>query len=205
MVGRVNTSKYLKGALVGAVVAHVLLLALKLNFESSAPLATPTLSIKLLVEEPPTKQSEIKPLSKPKQTEQARELPSPPLPPLQKVITTSEKEPEAHTTIRLNSQNIRAFVKQEVHRYQQENPTAMEDFSETFEPVVVEVPADTNYRDLQGPMAGGNYKVRRNGKVYCVLHFVPLSFDDYVNGGSYGGAMDCTPKKKFELNPFPSN
>ena len=77
----------------------------------------------------------------------------------------------------------------------------LSEFSATFKAYFdpPETTIETNYRDFQGVLGGGQYKVYKNGKVTCVLSMVPLSFDDHVYGAG-GGARDCTPKKKFDLN-----
>jgi hypothetical protein len=110
---------------------------------------------------------------------------------------------EAKPTIQLstNSVTFQGFLEPETDRNIDSKQNALSEFSATFKVYFdpPETTIETNYRDFQGALGGGQYKVYKNGKVTCLLNIVPLSFDDHVYGAG-GGARDCTPKKKFDLN-----
>ena len=98
-----------------------------------------------------------------------------------------------------NSKEFKQWLRKESENYVNNNTQSSGDFLATFDPVLPPpIDADTEYQTT--PMVGGQYKVRRKGKVICTLKMVPQSFDDFVDGAPSGGVADCTPKKKFTLN-----
>ncbi|MFT5136205.1 MAG: hypothetical protein ACI9XU_000165 [Arenicella sp.] len=100
-----------------------------------------------------------------------------------------------------NSVTFKGFLQSETNRNIDLKPNTLSEFSATFKAYFVppETTPEINYRDHQGALGGGQYKVHKNGKVTCVLNMVLPSFDDHVYGAG-GGARDCTPKNKFDLN-----
>jgi hypothetical protein len=121
-------------------------------------------------------------------------------PPKQNTKPLPQESPldeEDQSRITENSLVFRRFLQAEISRDAQTNPNAAKEFSETFTPYFVapEIAEDTEYS--QGPLGGGQYKIRKNGKVYCVLKMVPLSMDDQEYGFP-SSSKDCTLKQKFD-------
>jgi hypothetical protein len=110
---------------------------------------------------------------------------------------------ELKPTIQLstNSATFKRFLQSETNRKIDSETNTLSEFSATFK-TYFDTPKATpviNYRDFQGALGGGQYKVYKDGKVTCVLNMVPLSLDDHVYGAG-GGTRDCTPPKKLNLN-----
>lgn len=113
----------------------------------------------------------------------------------------SGRERKPAIQLSASSDNFRRFLQSETDRNIDSKQNKLSEFSANFEPYfdAPETAPETSYRDFQGALGGGQYKVTKNGRVTCVLKMVPLSFDDHIYGAG-GGTKDCTPKKKFDLN-----
>jgi hypothetical protein len=112
--------------------------------------------------------------------------------------TDSGRELEPTLQLSTNSATFKRFLQAETVRNIDSKPNILSEFTATFKTYfdAPETTPETNYRDSQGALGGGQYKVYKNGKVTCVLNMVPLSFDDHVYGAG-GGARDCTPRKNL--------
>lgn len=110
-----------------------------------------------------------------------------------------EHKPRIH--ISTSAESFKYFLQSETNRNVKPKQDKLSEFAATFPAYfeATEITPETSYRDFQGVLGGGQYKVYKNGKVTCVLNMVPLSFDDHVYGAG-GGTKDCTPKAKFDLN-----
>lgn len=113
----------------------------------------------------------------------------------------SERERKPRIELSTRGATFKRFIQSETDRNIDSEQNKLSEFSASFEAhfATPETALEINYRDFQGRLGGGQYKVHKDGKVTCVLNMVPLSFDDHIYGAG-GGAKDCTPIKKFDLN-----
>jgi hypothetical protein len=186
-------------AAVLAILTHLLILMMPSREESKPYRTTPLLSITLnnfeQVAAPKADVKSPKVDNKPAITPAVEESPFRETnPPTEHENLTDQQE---QTRITENSLVFRQFMQAEILRDSRKNPNAAKTFSETFVPdfVAQERVDDTEY--AQGPLGGGQYKVRKNGKIYCVLKMVPLTLDDQMHAFP-AISKDCTPKKVFD-------
>lgn len=112
------------------------------------------------------------------------------------VIAPDEKQ----APISVESDAFKQFIRSELQREEHQSPSALEHFSKSFKPYFEPPKVKPAIDYAQGPLGGGQYKVYKKGKVYCVLQMVPLSFDEMNGYGFIGASQDCSPQQKFDLN-----
>lgn len=180
-----------------AVALHIALLAIQLRFSAPSNNSFRPLSVSIQLQE--TKTENIPDDVRPAEPQIIDVRP--------RIIvaeaTTEDPKPELKPRVQISTsdENLKRFLRSETDRNINNEENKLSEFSATFEPYyqAPEIVPEISYQDSQGYLGGGQYKVHKNGKVTCVLNMVPLSFDDHVYGAG-GGAKDCTPKKKFDLN-----
>ena len=176
-----------------AIVSHLVLLGLKLALPKAKPSVPRVISVQLHV--PPDKPPLIRP---PASEPQQPQTPTPPSPIVQQAIQAPPEQEKPPANLSINSKIFARFLRDELERDTQAKPNAAEQFADTFVPYFNAKPVPANTVYAQGQLGGGQYKVRKNGKVYCVLKLVPLSFDDIVGGGFPMMSRDCTPPQIFD-------
>lgn len=126
----------------------------------------------------------------------------PPEQPTEQTISAEQalddETPKPTISLSSNSPSLARFLRSELQRDQRAFPNAAQDFADTFEASNVAPEPPTEIAYAQGPLGGGQYKVHKNGKVYCVLQMVAQSFDD-INGNAFPAASkDCSPAPRFD-------
>jgi hypothetical protein len=182
-----------------AIIMHLLLLTIPAYQEPKPNTNKPRISITLKdIEETIEPQVDMEPLKTARVLAANQMVENSPPPQTSKPKQQGRpKDEQDQSTIADNSLLFRQFLQAEIARDAQKNPNAAKEFSDTFalDFVVPEPVSDTEYD--QGPLGGGQYKVRKNGKIYCVLKVVPLTIDDQAYAFP-PTSKDCTPKQKFD-------
>lgn len=112
-------------------------------------------------------------------------------------ILTQQPVDEARQGVQVHSQSFRRWLEHDTRQYIENNPGVLQDFAATFKAVPAEQEPDIKYE--QGPLGGGNYKVRRNGMTCEQLVMVPMSFDDHLSG-TISTAGNCVPNNPIKLD-----
>lgn len=194
---KVSSQHYLLQGLAFAIVLHLALLAIQPSFLELSTEILPPLNVSIQLET--TEATQINPVARKQNLQENIDLEP-------RIITTKAKVDDSELTLKprieisTSGESFQRFLQSETEHNIKALDNKLSEFSTTFKPYFeppISTP-DIAYREFQGALGGGQYKVYKNGKVTCELNMVPLSFDDHVYGAG-GGTKDCTPKKKFDL------
>ena len=188
-----------------AVALHIGLLVIQPGFSGLTKDRHPRLSISIQLEKRELENKLAKGLNPEPKTQTSKRAKTSVFP--EDVIlakaSVEDSGPERKPRIELSTSGVtfKRFMQSETDRNIDFKQNKLSDFSATFDAYFAapETAPEINYRDFQGRLGGGQYKVHKDGKVTCVLKMMPLSFDDHVYGAG-AGSKDCTPIKKFDLN-----
>lgn len=192
MLGKGIVNKEASLAIVLAIFVHLVFLSLHIDSEPSANNATQKINITLTEQplkrrvEPQLKKLSPRPKTKYSQLTDQAENKRP-----------TKPSDAVELNLSPNSLSFDAFLRSEKQREKELRPNAPQAFADTFAPYFKESKQEPDTEYAQGPLGGGQYKVRTNDRVYCVLQMVPLSIDDQLYAFP-PTSKDCTPKPRFD-------